>query len=113
MKASGRRFTFRLFLASLLAMCILSLSAAAGEWQKDEARGWWYLNEDRTYPANGWMEIDGRLYCFDADGYMLSGVTTPDGFQVGTDGARLDPGGQPVAAGTDTVILNKAGNKAF
>ena len=35
--------------------------------------GWWYQHEDGTYPKNCWERIGGRLYSFDASGYMRSG----------------------------------------
>ena len=41
-------------------------------WQVDD-NGWWYANEDRTYYKNGWLEIDGQNYYFNADGYMQTG----------------------------------------
>lgn len=43
-------------------------------WQVDDS-GWWYANEDRTYYKNGWQEIDGQKYYFNADGYMQTGWT--------------------------------------
>ena len=31
--------------------------------------GWWYKNEDGSYPVNCWKEIDGNWYYFDKAGY--------------------------------------------
>ncbi len=61
---------------------------AAEGWMQDDA-GWWYQNPDGTYPKDTWKEIGGRQYYFGSDGYMLHDTVTPDGSQVGTDGARL------------------------
>ena len=44
----------------------------AGSWQYD-AGGWWYLNDDNTYPAGTWQRIDGEWYCFDDNGFIRTG----------------------------------------
>ena len=40
---------------------------------------WWWQNADGTYPASQWMEIGGRWYYFDAQGYMATGWVQVDG----------------------------------
>ncbi len=59
---------------------------------------WYYLNpvDDGTYGAmrTGWQIIDGKAYYFNASsegvtGAMLANTTTPDGYQVGADGAMI------------------------
>ncbi len=62
-----------------------SLNSDEG-WRQD-SHGWWYLNADGSYPRNTWKEIGGRQYYFGSDGYMLYDTFTPDGYQVGSDGA--------------------------
>lgn len=78
-----------------------------GSWKQDEA-GWWYQNGDGTYTKNNWQLIDSKWYFFNDKGYMATGwiewngkwyycdlekgdmlvnQTTPDGYQVGEDGA--------------------------
>ena len=47
-------------------------------WQRDET-GWWYLDTDGKYPADGWQKIGGRWYLFDRTGYMLKGLQVKDG----------------------------------
>ncbi|MCI9106524.1 MAG: DUF5067 domain-containing protein [Lachnospiraceae bacterium] len=77
-------------LCTVLAMSIIFSGVAyAGEWKQDE-KGWWYQNDDGSYPANQWQEIAGKQYYFGADGYMFANTTTPDGYSVGTDGARTE-----------------------
>ncbi|MFQ9209438.1 MAG: hypothetical protein ACLR3S_10120 [Clostridium fessum] len=84
----------RLFLAGLTTG-LLSLSAAfpamAGSWKNgagDNAARWWYDNGDNTWAANGWRWIDGNqdgvseCYYFDAEGWLLTSTTTPDGYNV-------------------------------
>ena len=59
---------------------------------------WFYLNpvDDGTYGAmrTGWQIVDGKAYYFNAAsggvfGAMLKSTTTPDGYQVGADGAMI------------------------
>ena len=82
----------RLLLTVLSLSAALSSTALAGTWQSDST-GWWYQNDDGTYPANTWQWIDGNgdgiseNYYFDADGYCLTGTTTPDSSTVNADGA--------------------------
>ncbi|MCD8082954.1 MAG: M15 family metallopeptidase [Clostridiales bacterium] len=35
--------------------------------------GYWYRNEDGTYPANQWRTINHHWYLFNKDGYMCTG----------------------------------------
>lgn len=69
----------------------LSLPALAGEWKRDEA-GWWYQNEDSSYPNNGWTWINGRCYYFTPEGYCLVNTQTPDGHMVDAGGAWVVDG---------------------
>ncbi len=92
------------------AAAALSISLAApsfaGEWKQDSI-GWWYRNNDGTYPAGEWKWIDGdgdtwaESYCFDADGYMLADTVTPDGYRVNAQGAWISDDG------TETVYRRR------
>ena len=68
-----------------------------GEWKKDHI-GWWWQNEDGSWPSASWQWLDGNgdgvaeCYYFNAGGYMLSATTTPDGYQVNADGAWMEGG---------------------
>ncbi len=83
-------------LALLSAITCLSLCTAitsfAGIWKSD-ANGWWYLNDDGSYPTNGWYWIDGNndgvaeSYYFNENGYCLINTVTPDGYTVDVNGA--------------------------
>lgn len=77
---------------------------ALAEWKTEEDGRWWYQNEDGSYPANQWQEIDGKQYYFDTEGYMLANTTTPDGKQVGEDGAMVQENKQ-----TQPMIINVDG----
>lgn len=74
-------------------------------WVQDST-GWRYQNTDGSYLTNIWKEISGAWYYFEGNGYMaankwisnyyvgsngamLTNMTTPDGYQVGSDGAWI------------------------
>lgn len=78
----------RLTAVVLIMSIATALPTFAGEWRQDD-KGWWYVNDDGTYPANQWQEIMGKQYYFDNSGYMLENTTTPDGRRVGADGALI------------------------
>ncbi|MCC8061157.1 MAG: hypothetical protein LIO81_10070 [Clostridiales bacterium] len=83
-------------------------STSSGAWLLDDV-GWWYSRADRTYPASQWEYINNVWYYFNESGYMVVGwnlvndvwyymdesgamltdTTTPDGYQVGPDGAWI------------------------
>lgn len=69
-----------------------AFTSMAASWQQN-ATGWWWQNDDGTWPANEWRWLDGNndgvaeCYYFDSNGYMAANTTTPDGYQVNTDGA--------------------------
>ena len=83
-----------------LALCAIALSAVlpaglkayAGEWRQDET-GFWYQEDDGSYPINSWKWIDGNgdgiaeCYFFDRSGYLAVNTTTPDGYTVDENGA--------------------------
>ncbi|AJG98885.1 hypothetical protein LF65_02299 [Clostridium beijerinckii] len=72
-------------LTGLLIVGVLPVGASA-EWKRDNT-GWWYSDWDSWYI--GWKEIDGKWYYFDYNGYMAHD-TTIDGYQLGSDGARIE-----------------------
>ena len=90
--------TMVMVLAGAMAIGMAMTSFAAG-WQKNDT-GWWYgTNADNTaWHTNGWQWIDGNndgvaeCYYFNANGYMLAGTTTSDGYTVNADGAWVNNG---------------------
>ena len=112
----------RLFLAGLTTG-LLSLSAAfpamAGRWKNgagDNAARWWYDNGDNTWAANGWRWIDGNqdgiseCYYFDAEGWLLTSTTTPDGYNVNADGAWTVNG---IAQTRQTAATTESDNESW
>ena len=77
---------------SMILYVIISAPAFAGHWQTD-ASGWWWQNDDGSYPANTWQWLDGNgdgvaeCYYFDGNGYMMAAAVTPDGYTVDGNGA--------------------------
>ena len=91
-----------------MAVTEADLLRKSRQWKQD-ARGWWYQNSDGSYTANNWQYIRGKWYFFDQEGYMKTGwiswegkmyycdasgamlvsTVTPDGVNVGADGAAL------------------------
>ena len=78
----------KLSIMTILLTAAMSIPTWAGQWRSDH-HGWWYVEDDGSYPVSQWREINGKHYYFGADGYMLAGTTTPDGYQVGADGAWI------------------------
>lgn len=76
--------------AALLSM-MLSVPVYAGQWIQD-GTGWWYQNDDGTYPSSGWNWLDGKCYYFTPDGYCLINAQTPDGYTVDATGAWIVDG---------------------
>lgn len=87
-------------LAGLMAVS-MSMTAFAGQWQQD-AKGWWYQNDDKTYLKDGWKWVDGKCYYFTSDGYCLTGTQTPDGYTVDASGAWI----------VDDVVQTQSGEAA-
>ena len=94
----------RLFLAGLTTG-LLSLSAAfpamAGSWKNgagDNVARWWY--EDGV----------SECYYFDAEGWLLTATTTPDGYTVNADGAWTVNG---IAQSRQTAASNEFDNESW
>ena len=81
--------------AALLGTALLSTPALAGEWRANST-GFWYVNDDGSYPTYAWQWIDGdgdgiyQCFAFDENGYLMLNQTTPDGYLVGEAGAWFD-----------------------
>ena len=83
--------------AAVTALCAaMGITAYAGQWQQDST-GWWYEEDDGSYPASTWQWIDGNgdgiseCYYFDSGGYMVFD-TTINGSQLDENGAWVENG---------------------
>ena len=70
----------------------MTLALTAGQWVQNTT-GWWWQEDNGSYPVSQWKWLDGdkngiyECYSFNANGYMYSNTTTPDGYTVNADGA--------------------------
>ena len=54
-----------------LVMLVISISPIyAGNWKKDN-KGWWYQENDGTYPKDDYKYVNEQWYYFDQEGYMV------------------------------------------
>ncbi len=86
--------TWKIAACSAALTLALAAPALAGQWQQG-AEGWWYCQDDGSYPANGWYWIDAdqdgtaECYYFNQSGYCLLSQTTPDGELTDANGAWI------------------------
>ena len=62
----------RQILAVIMATMMAAQSANAASWVQDYV-GWWWQDNDNSYPVNQWREVNGAWYWFDDNGYMATG----------------------------------------
>jgi len=75
-------------LVMIIAILVMANTSFAGTWQADGA-GWWYQNDDGSYPVGSWQLIDGSWYHFNGSGYMQTGWVADGGYWY-----YMDPSGQ-------------------
>lgn len=69
----------KLLIATAVLSALMSSTVFAAEWKQD-ANGWRYQNDDGSFQINSWIQENGKWYCFDSNGYMLTGwVSTVGG----------------------------------
>lgn len=62
-----------LFVTTLwLTMTVLPQTVDAACWKQDHT-GWWYQEDNGSYPKNQWKFLNGRWFWFDSNGYMATG----------------------------------------
>lgn len=83
----------RLAIVTMAAVMLAATPVYAGQWMQDST-GWWWQNDDGSYPYLAWAWIDGNHdgvaenYCFDERGY-LDMNPVDQGETVNTDGAMM------------------------
>lgn len=55
-----------------LMIVLLPVMSQAGTWKKNST-GWWWQEDNGSWPANQWKYIHGTWYAFDGNGYMRTG----------------------------------------
>ena len=61
-----------ILLAAVLSTSIAVMPVSAAGWQKDTV-GWWYQENNGSYPRNQWKLVNGQWYWFNGNGYMVTG----------------------------------------
>ena len=87
------RKIFKILTITTMAITLaLPFTAYAGTWQQD-SMGRKVQADDGSYLTNAWYQSpeSGLFYYLGADGYMMINAITPDGYQVGADGAWIQP----------------------
>ena len=56
----------------------VSLPVYGAQWKQDST-GWWYEQDNGSYPAGGWELISGNWYYFNGLGYMQAGWIESNG----------------------------------
>jgi len=87
----------KLMIVTAMATVTMSITAFAGQWRQDTT-GWWYQNDDMSYPTNVLKQIDGPWYYFDGTGYMKTGdLQLSDGwYSFRADGTCSNPTSQTI-----------------
>jgi len=70
----------KLLISTIAIMTAMNITVFAGQWKQDNT-GWWYQNDDGSYPVNAWFQdTDYKWYYFNNSGYMqTSPITLADG----------------------------------
>ena len=58
--------------SAMIASAVLPVSVEAASWKQNKT-GWWWQEDNGSYPVSQWKVINGKWYAFDARGYMRSG----------------------------------------
>lgn len=110
-------------LAMAAAMTVgVATTAMAAEWKQD-AKGWWWQEDNGSYPTSQWKWLDGNkdgiaeCYYFDGTGYMMANTTTPDGYAVNGEGQWMENGavktqGSAASGGNTATGAITGGNEA-
>lgn len=103
-------------IAATMMSLLMTISALAGQWQQDTT-GWWYQNENGTYPT-GWTWIDDnhdgteKCYYFNENGYCLMNTVTPDGCTVDASGAWTVNGAVQTRSSAQQETAEQTANQA-
>lgn len=84
-------------------------SVAKSQWVQNHKYDWFYCNEDGHLLKSKWLHnpSDGKWYYLGNDFAMIHDTTTPDGYQVGSDGAWIRDGQVVVENVNENVETNK------
>lgn len=123
-----RRFVCALSVAAVSAALAVPALADGAQWKRND-RGWWYEEANGAYPTDAWRLINGKWYYFDAIGYMaesrwignyyvgadgamLAGTWTPDGYYVDASGKWVEGLRHPVVEAEPVRRVGSGGNRS-
>ena len=76
---------------------------AAGGWKQNKT-GWWWEEDNGSYPTKSWKNIGGTWYYFDGNGYMVTGWLKLSRLVL-SDGKRSN--GHRLGAGRKHLVLHE------
>ena len=80
---------------------------AAGGWKQNKT-GWWWEEDNGSYPIKSWKNIGGTWYYFDGNGYMVTGwLKLSSGWYYLTESGAMATGW--VQAGSTWYYMNESG----
>jgi len=88
-----KQFCSVLLAGTILATSLTPMTVSAAAWRKNSV-GWWYEEDNGSYPANQWKQINGNWYWFNKNGYMATGwqYIGGDWYYFQTSGAMIGQG---------------------
>ena len=88
-----KKFCSLLLAGTILATSLTPMTVSAASWRKNSV-GWWYEEDNGSYPANQWKQINGNWYWFNKNGYMATGWQYIGGkwYYFQTSGAMIGEG---------------------
>ena len=80
---------------------------AAGGWKQNKT-GWWWEEDNGSYPIKSWKNIGGTWYYFDGNGYMVTGwLKLSSGWYYLTESGAMATGW--VQVGSTWYYMNESG----
>lgn len=61
-----------LLATATICISLFAVPIEAASWVHNNT-GWWWQEDNGSYPANQWKVINGKWYWFDGNGYMVTG----------------------------------------
>ena len=58
-------------------------------WREFTNGSWYYFKDSGAMAADEWAADNGKWFYLGSQGAMLTGVRTPDGYELGADGAWI------------------------
>ena len=89
-----------LLAGTILATSLAPMTVSAASWRKNSV-GWWYEEDNGSYPANQWKQINGNWYWFNKNGYMAT-----DWQYIGGDWYYLQSSGAMIGQGWHVINGN-------